>query len=244
MKKIFFKNRTLLVITDQHFSNDWKVIEPFCKLLANFNAKKYYLILLGDLFHTWFGIKKKLSSLQKKLIKVFDVFQKNGGKIAFLVGNRDIFFSETNNFLPFNYCSFEGLVFENQREQKIFFAHGNLINKKDIKYLLWRRLVHSLAMKWFINVLPGNYLEKIATVTEQKLKKTNQGKKRRFYKQQWLNFLYQNRDCELCVVGHFHPSEMVVEKRQENTGIILEAWLDKPIYLTIDENLQITHEIL
>lgn len=243
MEKIDFKNRNLLVVTDHHFPNYWNFIQPFCDFLANFSAEKYYLILLGDLFHTWFGIKKTLSHTQKKLIKKLKNFQKNGGKIAFLVGNRDIFFSEKNDFLPFNVCSFEGIIFENNKKQKILFTHGNLINQQDKNYLKWRKIVHSFAMKWFVSVLPNSYLKKITIAAEQKLKLSNQEKKTKNYTKEWLRFLSENEVYDFCIVGHFHPEKMVVEQRKNNTGIILEAWMDKPAYLTITPDLKVSHKI-
>ena len=242
-KTIFLLQKYLLIVTDQHFPNVWKVIRPFCELLDSLQASDYHLILLGDLFRTWFSLPKTFSKEQTKLVAVLTKFRKNGGQISFLIGNRDIFFSESNPFLPFDYCSFSSLIFQTNSGARILFTHGNLINRQDKNYFLWRKIIHSFAMKCFISLLSTNYLTKLTQSAEQKIKTTNQEHKQRFCKEEWRYFLTQNSNCNLCVVGHFHPPKMLVEKIGSTTGIILEAWEDKPAYLIIKHNLQVIPKV-
>jgi UDP-2,3-diacylglucosamine pyrophosphatase LpxH len=243
MENIFLKDRSLIVATDHHFPDNWSAIQPFCDLLESLDAKKFYLVFIGDLFYIWFGIQKTLSYEQKKFFQVLEVFREKGGKIVFLIGNTDILFTEKNRFLPFDYCSFEKIIFLNSRGSKMLFTHGDTINKQDKNYLQWRKFVHSFAMKYFINALPTSYSRKLARFITRKMKNINREKKENFYKGEWLNFLAENKDYDFCVVGHYHPQQMIIEQTAKNKGIILEAWKEKPAYLIIDENFKITHKL-
>ena len=233
--------RKFCVVSDQHFLNNWENIQPFCDLVESLRAEDYYLILLGDLFHYWFGVLKKLTNEQKKLLQFFQDFQKKGGKIALLIGNRDILFSENHSFLFFDYCSFKELTFNTKKNKKITFTHGNLINRKDKLYFLWRKIAHSWLMKFFIFVIPKFYFKRITDILERKLKKSNKKAKIFFPQEEWEYFLSQHQDSDICVVGHFHPLELIEKKHGNTKGLVLEAWADKPAYLLIDENLQISH---
>ena len=233
--------RKFCVVSDQHFLNNWESIQPFCNLVTSLKAEEYCLVLLGDLFHYWFGIFKVLTNEQKKLLQFFRNFQKKGGKIALLIGNRDILFSENHSFLPFDFCSFKELTFSTKKNKKITFTHGNLINHKDKLYFFWRILAHSWLMKLFIFIIPKIYFKKIVNNLEKQLKKTNKKEKTFFPDKEWKYFLSKHQDSDICIAGHFHPMELIEKKQGRTKGIILEAWIDKPTYLLIDENLQISH---
>ena len=229
----------ILIISDAHFKNDWENISPFCNLLDSLTAKNYHLILLGDLFHIWFNIPSFLSKEQKKLLQFLEQFRKKGAQISFLVGNRDIFFRQNTDFLPFDFISSNSLIFETSNKKKILFEHGDLINKADKSYFIWRRFIRSNLVKNLFLLMPVNSLNKLAQFTERALKK-NKKHKINFPHKYWIQFLEKNSDCSLCVVGHFHPKKNIIHKQGKTTGIVLEDWMDRQVYHFIDQELNLT----
>ena len=236
-------------MTDSHFKNSWQEMKSFCELLASLPAKDYHLVLLGDLFHCWIDIAKTLSREQKKLLQFLVAFRKKGGSISFLMGNRDILFTKKNWLSfdfgePFDYVSQHTLVFQTKNNKKILFEHGDLINQQDKHYLLWRKFIRSWFSKTCVSLIPALWTQKLILYTEKKLKKTNKKHKKNFPKKTWQHFLSQKSAYQLCIIGHFHPKKTLFEKHKFNKtvveAIILKAWMDAPVYLLINEKLQVS----
>lgn len=239
MKEKIFANlkNKILVTSDHHFKNSEQEIEPFKKLLQSLDPKKYHLILLGDLFHFWINIPKTITKYQQNLLNILENFKKKGGQVSLVVGNRDIFFKNNNKFLPFDFIAYKSLILETAGK-KILFEHGDLIDTKNKKYLLWRTFIRSSIIKYFLLLLPSSLIKKIASYLEKTLKKSTLKKNNTLPQTEWENFIKKNSNIDLCVVGHFHPHKTIVTKKNNTKAIIIADWLETKTYVEINQKLQ------
>ena len=92
-----------------------------------------------------------------------------------------------------------------------------------------------------------DYRASISTTDRNKkrlLEKYKQKTQKNFSLKKWQHFLSQKSAYQLCIIGHFHPKKTLFEKHKFNKtvveAIILKAWMDAPVYLLINEKLQVT----
>ena len=95
---------------------------------------------------------------------------------------------------------------------------------------------HSLSYEEYKNALPKKIAQSVLFKTEKQLKTTNTDFKIHFPDQEWRSFLekiYQKFHPRLCIVGHFHPENLIQTEYQNMTGIVAPAWCSKQQYLSI-----------
>ncbi|MCP4297125.1 MAG: hypothetical protein GY786_16105 [Proteobacteria bacterium] len=236
--------RTLLIVADCHLGVKSNDVDRMITFIESKDPKKDELLFLGDLFHIWAGPENYHVPEVTNLLKAIERYTALGGRVHLNVGNRDIFFTETNdngkkNHLPFTTitCDFFQIVIKGK---KLLAIHGDTVNKMDSRYLRWRRLVRSKLFRGFFNLLPNERVKKIMFNLESKLKNTNLDFRLEFPKEQWENFIievHEKYNPELLLVGHFHPNQMIESTYKSTTGMVIPDWHSNHSYLSIDSDL-------
>jgi len=236
--------KSLILIADSHLGVQSEDVESMCQFIETCNPELQELVFLGDLFHIWAGPAKFHTSQIKKLLNTLETFQQNGGATHLVVGNRDVLFQEysfrkSNLKLPFNRISLEFLAFENIKGN-ILCAHGDTVNSHDSQYLRWKKTINNPVFKGCFNLLPTALAKTIMLRLEKDLQNTNMQFRREFPDLEWTNFMKKVRkkyEAKLLIIGHFHPTTMIVNQNDNITGIVLPAWCDNNQYLELEPSL-------
>ena len=235
----FYKDIGIFV-ADSHLTSS--SIKNFLQFIETLEPKKCQLFLLGDIFHIWLGIPKFLNDDNTKMIETLIKFRKNGGWVSFHIGNRDIAFSkeEKKIFPAFDHINNDESIFYTRKKELFSLQHGDLINTKDINYLMMRKILQGKIFRNITSMLPYSTMQKILYKCEYKLKQTNKKFKKDFPYKEWENYLKISAEnkIKIAICGHFHPHETIITKYKNIKGVVLEAWYEKKFFLTINQNLQ------
>ena len=95
-------------------------------------------------------------------------------------------------------------------------------------------------------MIPSFYVKRIMFKIEARLKQTNFEFRQSFPQEQWENFLNQSENtkgCELTLIGHFHPKEIIETRTSSTTGLVVPDWNQQPGYLLIKPDLEYKFEL-
>ena len=111
------------------------------------------LYIVGDLFDFWFCQKEKIYPEFKLIINKLIELQKAGMRIHLCEGNHDFFMKEYFH----DVLGME--VFEQQADIKLdnlqaLIAHGDMADKTNIKYILFRKILRSQPFYQFQRFIP------------------------------------------------------------------------------------------
>ena len=237
MKKVYF-------ISDIHFGMESKERESLketqlVSLLDSIRKDASHLIILGDLFDYWFEYKRVIQKGYYRLFGKLSELSKSGVKIIYLIGNhdfmhRDFFRNEFNAELIEDEKTLELLG------KKLYLAHGDGFNKKDIGYNILKKFMRNKFMQKLFSLLHPDFGIKLASKSSKKSREYTSNK---FNGENdaLIGFAKRKIDegFDFVVLGHTH----IKTKLKYKTGfyINLGTWLDKPYYGVFDG---ITFEII
>lgn len=197
------------VIADTHLSKgDEATSSLFAAFLERFEGEgPRKLVILGDLFSSWIAIDKILSGYERDVLARLYRLKNEGKELVFVPGNRD-YFVDSLEFQPF------GFTGETCREKlpsgrTVQFEHGDRINLDDRKYLAWRSVSRTGAVKALVRVLPAKAAEKVRTALEKKLSETNFNYRIDLPVEHLENYAAALREenVDILVLGHFHKEQ-------------------------------------
>jgi UDP-2,3-diacylglucosamine pyrophosphatase LpxH len=237
------QNKKIIVIADSHIGSEEKDLIIMIEFIRSLNPFEHQIILLGDIFFVWVEFPKYHTSTEKKLFSELSLFRRNGGSVFLTSGNRDFIFSDyySNSYgdvLPFDMIKKDNLEL-NFQNGLIYAQHGDMVNKSDKKYLIWRIMVKSLFVKFILKVIPAILGIKAINYLEKTMKEVNSVKQPFFPKEHWEKFvkdIHEVCNPNILLVGHFHPKEPIVYKYNSTTGIVVPAWCSNLSYLVIDNH--------
>jgi UDP-2,3-diacylglucosamine hydrolase len=236
--------RILLVIADCHLGVSKNDVELLLRFLQTLNPLTQEILFLGDLFQVWAAPKKYHTAEVTLLLNGIRDFVQKGGRVHLNVGNRDIFFpelteTETAKELPFTTIT-NGFFQLDFGQKRLLAIHGDTINSRDFRYLVWRKFIRTKVFRGFLNLLPAKLVKKIMFDLERSLKDTNVNFRLEFPGKEWeifLTRLAEEKKPDLFLAGHFHPSELITTTIKTTTGIVVPDWYQGCHYLSIDHNL-------
>ena len=239
------ENKSIVVIADSHLGSDEKDLKVIIEFIQSLNPLKHKILLLGDLFYIWVEFPKYHTSNEKQLFSELSLFRRNGGSVFLTSGNRDFIFSDyySNSYgdvLPFDMIKKGNLKF-NFEDDLIFAQHGDIVNKSDKIYLIWRRIVKSYFVKYILKIIPSFFGIKVIRFLEKKMNAANSKKQKFFPEEHWTKFVKDvHNQCrpKILLIGHFHPETPIVYNYNSTTGIVVPAWCSNYNYLVIDNNFK------
>lgn len=127
-----------------------------------------HLFLLGDIFDLWVGGHEYFAKKWKPLLDCIQkLIQEKNVQVYFIEGNHDLHID------PYWVKTLHAKVYTESLQLslgpwKIHLEHGDLINKNDIKYLRYRAIVRSTALRFLGCNLPGFFWDYIGNKMSQK----------------------------------------------------------------------------
>lgn len=163
----------LFILSDLHI---WGREDPlYSSLLALLRARAQSgdtVVMAGDLFDLFVGNKPIFLERYSEFFTEIRAAGDRGVRLYYIEGNHDFLIRK----------AFEGVkgITIHSRDvsveiggKKFFFAHGDLVDRKDYGYLAWRAFFRSPVMKTVVTLLPGSAVDWIGNT----LSKRSRGKK-------------------------------------------------------------------
>ena len=185
------------------------------------------IYIVGDLFDFWFSQKEKIYPEFKLIINKLIELQKAGISIHLCEGNHDFFMKEYFH----DVLGME--VFEEQAEIKLdnlqaLIAHGDMVDKTNIKYVLFRKILRSRPFYQFQRFIPSSIrwaLASISSTASKEMTIEDGG----VLVEKMLSFAQDRfkEDYDAVVLGHCHKPVLryyVVEGKKK-TFVALGDWI-------------------
>jgi len=230
--------KNIYVCADLHINADDNYKRDLLLKLINDLTEEDELIIAGDLFEVFIGDVDLQLSWQKEILSNINASVKSGRKISYVEGNRDYFISElSNNFF-----------YEVQRQilyrfdGKVAIVHGDLINKKDKLYFLWRIISRRKIMLKIIKCFPEYKSIKFIYWLEKRMRSLNK-KYKNYIPFDEIRKYISKREVELIVSGHFH--KFIKLSLNGKLFICIPSWNEHPNILKIwFDNGAILHKLM
>ncbi len=226
----------LLLISDLHLApSSPERNQQFLDFLEQALKNGDQIVIAGDLFDLWLGWPDLTFDYQKPILDRMRELMNSGLIMDYIEGNRD-----------FSISHYRGSIFrdvypkESRREwsgKKLHLEHGDLINRSDRQYRLWRTLSKNRLTYFVIDRLPSWITMRLAVSLERGLRKTNQ-KHRMYYPEQNAEAFYTDLfQCgiDVVILGHFHIEKSVQQRLNERTVLFynLPGWEQGFRYLVV-----------
>jgi UDP-2,3-diacylglucosamine hydrolase len=226
----------LLIISDLHLSpTSEQRTNQFLQFLEAAWKNKDEVLIVGDLFDLWFGWQDLTMEFQKPVLSRMKELFSLGLKIDYAEGNRDFGIHQQQGLLFRRVVSraWEA-VWDGRR---IHAEHGDLINRSDRPYRIWRRISKNKLAYFFLEHLPSIATLRLGLQLEKNMRKTNRKNKLYYPEHAAQDFLLEMGEAgmDLVVVGHFHL-EKTVQLRAANRDVLfynLPGWEQGFRYLVI-----------
>lgn len=196
------------VIADAHLGGPGGRAEPLIAQLEALPGQGCErLILLGDLFQAWVGLRKFETPEIAAVVAALAVLRGRGVRLEYIEGNRDFFLRDSV------YSGlFERVALETSARvagRRVLFVHGDGLNDRDRQYLFWRWLSKRAWMLWLLRALPAAAARRFVSSTERRLGDTNFKHKARIPEEAIRAYAERRLVAEgydLLVLGHFHEA--------------------------------------
>ena len=197
--------RDLVFVGDVHLDRDDPDLPEFLAYLARVGESVARLVLMGDLFNLWIGDPELEQPHHRAVIDALRALRAAGVQVHYLEGNRDYRIAGAHLGTTFDAVSAVGLD-ESWGGRRIWAAHGDLVNARDLQYRLWRRVSHSALAFGLFGLLPRSRRFALAEGVERRMRGTNLAMKRELPSAALHAFAapWTGRGMDAVVLGHFH----------------------------------------
>lgn len=202
----------MLLVADAHVEEE--TAEEFFGLLDRLAATREDIVFLGDIFEVWIALPGHESELHRRFAS-WCVQQKPLRRIGFAEGNHEFFVHEERADL-FSWSSCGTWL----DEQRCLFAHGDLIDARNLAYRAFRCVVHSRVARRVLQRQPSG--PRLASSLRPRLKARNASRPVSF--PQRVIERYGDRcfrdGVRAVLAGHFHRE---FEYRPAGGGVLYLA---------------------
>ena len=216
----------LVFVGDVHLDRSDADLPAFLAYLRGLGRTAGRIVLMGDLFNLWIGATDLEQEHHRLVIACLVELRLSGTEIHYLEGNRDYRIAAAHQGGTFDAVSGTGLR-EDWGSRKIWAAHGDLVNRHDLQYRLWRRASRSTAAWWVYSAVPRVRRFAIAESIERRMRVTNREMKLEFPETVVRAYAERHLDREgaAVVLGHFHV-ERELRAGPSGTGriFVLPEW--------------------
>ncbi len=159
------------------------------------------LVFLGDIFDLWVALPGYENELHRRFL-AWCRHQKKRRTIGFIEGNHEFFLAE-NHARDFSWCSSGPWYLDRQGR---LFCHGDLINRRDVRYLTFRKLSKNRYARILMKGLPLG--PALVESLKRHLKHTNTAFRRRLPVGQIKTFAEARfrEGARTVFAGHFHQA--------------------------------------
>ena len=209
----------MIIITDSHISKTRGNHIAFFDMLAAVESTDHEVIFLGDIFDLWIALPSYEDELHAEFI-AWCQKRKNLRPVGFMEGNHEFFLAD-QRARAFTWCSQDAW---RRDDARTLFAHGDQINRKDKKYLAFRKLIKNSLVKFILQKFPGG--PGVAGSIKKALNKTNNKHRSMMPWDELEHFaeFWFAAGVTTLFVGHFHR-EYCYRRQESNELYVLPDWL-------------------
>ena len=190
-----------IFITDAHVGEAQGNAADFSAMLERLESDGRDIVFLGDIFDLWIALPRYERPIHREFCD-WCRRQKTRRRIGFMEGNHE-FFVARERAGAFSWCTDAPWRREGGG---LLIVHGDLINRRDVNHLAFRRLAKSPLARCFLRCAPRG--PALAEALKRRLRRTNrrfrtglpEGEIRRFA-EAWLS-----ADIHTVLAGHFHTA--------------------------------------
>jgi UDP-2,3-diacylglucosamine pyrophosphatase LpxH len=192
---------SLIIVADTHIAPDSAAERDFFEMLAKLGDSPHDIVFLGDLFDLWIALPGYEKRPQAAFLK-WCREQKQARTIGLIEGNHEFFVAETHGD-NFSWSTSESSWLD---ADGCLFVHGDRINSKDSRYLMFRRLTKNSLTRKLLRYLPGGPW--LCNFLSHALRQSNPGFRQGLPESQIQRYADQmfDHDVKSIFVGHFHTS--------------------------------------
>ena len=197
--------KSILLLGDAHLREQDPEVAIFLDFLSQIPRETEALYLLGDLFDLWIGAPAFLSEAHRRIAAELGALRGRGKEVIYVEGNRDYHLKALYDGSAFGKVAEEGLDID-FGARRIHLAHGDLVNRQDRPYRLWRRLAKGPLLLGTLKMLPAGLARALAERMERRIARTNRRHRIRFPEEECRRFALQKlrEGTDTLVLGHFH----------------------------------------
>ena len=231
--------KSILLMGDAHLRDQDPELDAFLLFLRQVPILSGALYILGDLFDLWIGSPTFQSDCHRRVVDGLIALKAAGIEVVYVEGNRDYRLKSLYGAGPFSAVVEEGwdVAFGGRR---IHLAHGDLVNREDRPYRLWRRLAKGPWLLGVLEWLPRQAAAAVALHLERKIARTNRRHRVQFPQEQCRRFALERRGrgSDTLVLGHFHREMRLAFEQGADTieVFVLPSWRENRRYLRILED--------
>ncbi|MEM7262904.1 MAG: metallophosphoesterase [Planctomycetota bacterium] len=226
----------VLVAADFHLDGSEEARVRLGALLDLAHAEEETLLILGDLFHYWFGPRHLELDMYARELDLLAQATARGTPIHLIPGNRD--FLLDRSFTRRTGISVGGdLMRVRVGDEWVHFSHGDLFSTSDLHYQAMRHLIRSAPIRLLARVFPAAVVDRIAArlrshservVSEKSLITLDPDISEVF------RHFREGNDVVIC--GHFHRfrDEQLVGPGGQGRFIVLEPFENDGAFLRGD----------
>ncbi|NMA42208.1 MAG: hypothetical protein GX946_02370 [Oligosphaeraceae bacterium] len=204
----------LILIADSHVCE--KSQAKFEAMLQCISESPHDVCFLGDIMELWIALDKFETACHRQFLHWCQT-EKNKRQVFFIEGNHEFFVTKRYG-QHFSACGQNIL-----KQNNCLFCHGDLIPRRQLDHLLFRRLSKSIFCYLLLRYLPG--APKIVNAIQSKMRRKNRCRTNLFPLQdimKWLRKLKLSPEKQV-FLGHFHHAHQEQQAGQADL-YCLPAW--------------------
>ncbi|MGE5236884.1 MAG: UDP-2,3-diacylglucosamine diphosphatase [Acidobacteriota bacterium] len=236
------------VVADLHVGEHGDDLPRFlglCRQLAERQVDE--VVFLGDLFRTLVGYARFWDDTVRAGLGALAMLREGGRRIVMVEGNRD-FFLDSADLDPYRDASGVAHSFASGG-RRFLLEHGDLVNRGDRQYRMWRSISKSGTARLWARLLPRRLASRLVRGTEERLAQTNfayrrvlpvadlEARARRYF----------DAGVDVVLWGHFHrpwrfataAGEAFAVPAWEDTGTVV--WIDGEGGMTFEPTFPAGH---
>lgn len=198
----------------------------FAALLTHAAEENARLLLLGDVFHYWYGRRHLAMPMYRRELELLKEATDRGLPIAIIPGNRDFLLDRTFTAATGVEVLGDDLALE-LGEERLHLSHGDLFATQDRGYLRLRRILRSRMILFFARYAPGFVVDALARRLRGHTARAVRTKPARLFDpdRTAVSRLFAD-GFDVVVCGHFHKHRDETFPEAEGGGrfVILEPF--------------------
>jgi UDP-2,3-diacylglucosamine hydrolase len=217
--------RNLAFVGDVHLERDDAALGPFLAFLARLGRTSERIVLLGDLFDLWIGEPGLEQAQHAAVIERLSELRRAGVRVRYVEGNRDYGVVERHGGRAIERGGQTAIV-ETFAGRRYHVAHGDLVNRADRQYRLWRRISRAAPVWWLFRRVPPGRRRRLAAALEARMRRSNPSFKRQFPEAEVRAFAAPLFDAgvDFVVLGHFHVERDLAGAAGRGRILVLPEW--------------------
>jgi len=224
----------VFVVADAHLGDARSPEADFVALLEALPAASM-LVLLGDVFQVWLALPRFHTPAIQRVLAALESLRQRGTAVALVVGNREFFVPATTPAarqagLPVDWVVPDmGVLVWGQHKWGV--THGDLANRKDAKYLRWRRIARGRTLACVFRGMPGLLANAIARRLERSLAATNRDIKVSYPQTELTAFAQAlTPGLDGFLLGHFHLERQLEGEDGSQVWIVPDWHSQRVVY--------------